>query len=150
MPEVDYSPFTPRRTRIVLLTFAVLVMVAFTALAVVFFFSGLESYTGWDAAMLIVLGALITTFLLMFGLVKAVPGEHGLFVRNILSRHRLEWAQIIAVRLVEQSGDPWVTLDLSDGTTIAVMAIQRSDGKHGSTEAVRLALLVDKHSPADG
>src|SRR5699024_6971768 len=106
-------------------------------------FVGLESYTGWDAAMLIALGALITAFLAMLGLVKAVPGEHGLFVRNILSRHRLEWAQIIAVRLVEQSGDPWVTLDLSDGTTIAVMAIQRSDGKHGRTAGWRRASMVD-------
>lgn len=146
---LDYSPFTPRRTRVVLLTFAVLVMVAFVTLAVMFFLIDLQSYTVLDAAMLLILGALITVMLVLFGMVKAVPTEAGLFVRNILSRRTYEWAEIIAVRLVEQSGDPWVTLDLSDGTTAAVMAIQRSDGRHGSNEALRLALLVDAHSPTD-
>ncbi|GAB3569396.1 PH domain-containing protein [Spelaeicoccus albus] len=146
---LDYSPFTPRRTRFVLLTFAVLVIVAFTALAVMFFIIDVTGYTGWDAAMLVALGALIAVFLGMLGMVKAVPSTSGLYVRNILSRRQLEWAEIIAVRLVEQSGDPWVTLDLSDGTTTAVMAIQRSDGRHGSNEAVRLALLVDANSPTD-
>lgn len=146
---LDYSPFTPRRTRVVLLTFAVLVWAAFVALAIMFFVIDVASYSALDAAMLVALGALIAVFLAMLGMVKAVPTADGLYVRNILSRRRLEWAEIIAVRLVEQSGDPWVTLDLSDGTTTAVMAIQRSDGKHGSNEALRLALLVDANSPTD-
>ena len=39
-------------------------------------------------------------------------------------------------------GEPWVTLDLDDTDTVAVMAIQRADGATAMTEAQRLAGLV--------
>jgi hypothetical protein len=38
--------------------------------------------------------------------------------------------------------DPWVVLDLSDGGTLAVMAVQRADGERGMAEARRLQALV--------
>jgi hypothetical protein len=74
------------------------------------------------------------------GGVFARPSERGLVVRNVVRTRRLEWAEIVAVRLMMD--DPWVVLDLSDGTTLAVMAIQRSDGRRGMREATRLAALV--------
>ena len=46
-------------------------------------------------------------------------------------------------------GEPWVTLDLADGDTLAVMAIQRADGEDAVAEARRLATLVDVHSRTD-
>jgi Bacterial PH domain len=39
-------------------------------------------------------------------------------------------------------GDPWVTLDLDDTDTVAVMAIQKADGEWGRREASRLAALI--------
>jgi hypothetical protein len=46
-------------------------------------------------------------------------------VNGFRARH-YDWAQIVAVRL--RRGAPWAEMDLSDGTTIPVMAIQGSDG----------------------
>jgi hypothetical protein len=47
-------------------------------------------------------------------------------VVNGYRRRNLEWAQIVAVRL--RRGAPWAEMDLADGTSIPVMAIQGSDG----------------------
>ena len=65
-------------------------------------------------------------------------------MHNLIRTTRLEWAQIVAVRL--GGGNPWVSLDLDDGETLAVMGIQRADGERGQAEAKRLATLVALHS----
>lgn len=57
---------------------------------------------------------------------RVVASVRGLTVVNGYRRHELEWAQVIAVRL--PAGAPWATLDLSDGTTLALFGIQGSDG----------------------
>lgn len=74
------------------------------------------------------------------GGVHAKPDADGLTVRNVIRRRRVEWPQIVAVRLTVN--DPWVILDLADGGTLAVMGIQRSDGERGMAEARRLQTLV--------
>ncbi len=51
----------------------------------------------------------------------------GVAVVNGFRRRNLAWAQIVAIRL--RRGAPWAEMDLSDGTTIPVMAIQGSDGE---------------------
>jgi hypothetical protein len=76
--------------------------------------------------------------------VRAVPAESGLVVRNVLLTRRLEWAEILGIHF--GPGDPWVLLDLSDGDTLAVMAIQRADGARATTEAARLATLMALHA----
>lgn len=74
------------------------------------------------------------------GGVHAVPDQDGLTVRNVVRRRRVAWPEIVAVRLT--MNDPWVILDLSDGSTLAVMGIQRADGERGMAEARRLQDLV--------
>jgi Bacterial PH domain len=96
-----------------------------------------------DQAGTAVLALGICWFLYRQGSVAAVPGERGLKVRNIIHSRDLEWAEILSVNFGD--GAPWVQLDLSDGGTIAVMAIQRADGEHGRAEARRLATLVALH-----
>jgi hypothetical protein len=76
--------------------------------------------------------------------VSARPDERGLTVRNLILVRRLEWAEIVDVRFGE--GRPWVQLDLADGDTLAVMAIQRADGAAARHEARRLATLVARHT----
>jgi len=77
------------------------------------------------------LGAAVWLALLRSRLTAAVD---EVAVVNGFKRRNLEWAQIVAVRL--RRGAPWAEMDLSDGTTIAVMAIQGSDGDR-ATGAVR-------------
>jgi hypothetical protein len=91
--------------------------------------------------------ALFAAWLLWrLGGVHAVPSPDGLRVRNVIYTRRLEWAQVVSVRM--GSGDPWVHLDLADGSTLAVMGIQTADGARGRAEAQRLAALVQVHGEA--
>jgi hypothetical protein len=100
---------------------------------------------GWiDRIGFVAIAALAAFVLTKFARLRAEPGERTLVVQNFVYRTELEWAQIVAVRF--GGGDPWATLDLDDGDTLAVMAIQRADGERGAAEAQRLATLVAEHT----
>ena len=100
---------------------------------------------GWfDRVGIISVGVAVAWLLWRLGTVAAWPSESGLRVRNLLTGRRLDWAEVVAVRF--GGGGPWVTLDLTDGETLAVMAVQRADGPFGQAEATRLATLVALHS----
>jgi len=77
---------------------------------------------------------------------RAVPSPQGLVVSNIVRRRSLEWPEVVAVHF--GPNDPWVVLDLADGRTLAVMAIQRADGARGTRAANRLVHLVELHGEA--
>jgi hypothetical protein len=95
---------------------------------------------------LVVFAVFAAWLLWRLGGVHAVPSLRGLRVRNVIYTRELEWAEIVSVRL--GSGDPWVHLDLADGSTLAVMGIQTADGARGHGEARRLAALVQAHGEA--
>lgn len=140
-----HEPFRSRRGRVIALSAATLQAVILVLVAVILPWGG-EHPVGWyDRVAFLVLAAGIGWFLTRLGLVSAVPDETGLVVRNILVTRRLAWAQIVSVHF--GGGAAWATLDLADGDTLAVMAIQRSDGERGTAEAGRLATLLAVHSP---
>ena len=97
--------------------------------------------TAGDRWGIVVVAALAAAILARHALVKAVPDAAGLAVSNLIRSRRVAWAQVVAVRF--GAGRPWVSLDLSDGSTLAVMAIQASDGGYALKEAGRLAALVE-------
>jgi hypothetical protein len=76
--------------------------------------------------------------------VRADAGPAGLVVRNIARTRTVAWAEVVSVRFGPDR--PWVQLDLADGETLAVMAVQRADGAHAQAEARRLASLVARYS----
>ena len=61
---------------------------------------------------------------------------------NGYKRHVYDWAQVVAVRLPQ--GAPWATLDLADGTTMSVLAIQGSDGDRARAAVRGLRTLIDR------
>jgi len=134
-----HAPFRPRRTRVVALALA-LVM---TTGVVVFLLVSPPSFGRGDEVAFSLLGLFVVVGLWRQASVRAVPSEKGLVVRNLVLGRDLEWAEIVSVRLGDR---PWVQLDLSDGDTLAVMGIQRSDGERSRHEATRLATLVELHS----
>lgn len=71
---------------------------------------------------------------------RATATSEGLTVVNGYKVRRFEWAQIVAVRM--PVGAPWLSLDLDDGTTCAVMAIQGSDGLRAKRAYTELKSLV--------
>lgn len=78
--------------------------------------------------------------------VRAVAGEGELMIRNLFNTSTFEWSEVIGV--VFPPGDPWAKIDLADGDTVSVMAIQRTDGTRGMREARRLATLIEQRGEA--
>ena len=77
---------------------------------------------------------------------RVVAREDGLTVVNGYKRRDLEWAQVIGVNL--RRGAPWASLDLSDGETVAVMAIQGSDGPRAARAVRELRALIAAQTDA--
>jgi Bacterial PH domain len=136
------KPFRPRRARVVAVSVAVVSVVLFGGLALALPSAGVP-----DRVAIAAFGAAVAWFMWRYASLAAVPSSTGLVVRNLLTTRSLEWAEVVDVHLVV--GAPWVTLDLDDGDTLAVMAIQKADGTYGQAEAARLAALVAAHSGAE-
>ena len=145
-----YAAFRPRRGRRVALVAAVLSALIFTIGA--FTLPSVDPlFGGWglgDRLMLVATGLAVSALMWRFATIRAVPTREGLTVRNLVVTRRLEWAQIVRVQF--GGGAPWVSLDLDDTDTLAVMAIQKADGAFGKAEASRLTALVQVHGEQGG
>lgn len=75
---------------------------------------------------------------------RVVARSDRLVVVNGFRHRDLEWAEVLAVHL--PPGAPWVTLDLADGSSLAAMGIQASDGERARSAVRELRALVD-HPP---
>ncbi|WP_163543362.1 PH domain-containing protein [Occultella kanbiaonis] len=139
------APFRPRATRIACLVIVVWLVAGLVVFVVVL--NRLDEPRVPDQVAAAVIVALVCAFLARQAGVRAVPDPDGLTVRNVILTHRLDWAEIVSVRFGERD---WVQLDLADGRTLAVMAIQRVDGERGRAAASRLASLVAAHEPGGG
>jgi hypothetical protein len=73
---------------------------------------------------------------------RVVAQETGLVVVNGFKKHVYEWAQVVAIRL--PTGAPWATLDLADGTTVSVLALQQTDGDRARRAVRGLRDLIDR------
>ncbi len=93
-----------------------------------------------DRVMFFALGAAMAALAWRYASIIAKPSRDGLVVRNLLLTRHLEWSEVVRIQF--GGGEPWVTLDLSDSDTVAVMAIQKADGEVSGREASRLAALI--------
>ena len=73
--------------------------------------------------------------------------EQGLTVVNGYVTHRFEWGQVVAISL--RPGNPWAVLDLSDGTSQPVMALQGSDGARARTQVRQVRAVVEAHAAVE-
>jgi hypothetical protein len=78
---------------------------------------------------------------------RLTAAAHEVAVVNGFKRRDFEWAQIVAVRL--RRGAPWAEMDLSDGTTIPVMAIQGSDGDRARSAVRDFRTLLAERTSTD-
>ncbi|KUM83455.1 PH domain-containing protein [Streptomyces pseudovenezuelae] len=134
--------FRPGRTRAVLLTAGVAIFVTITVIALL-----LEQLGPGERLSFIFTAALLAGVLFLLARVKVVADESGVTVQNIAGRRHLEWAEIIQVNL--RPGDPWVFLNLSDGTSLPALGIQPGIAKQQAiTDAKALRALAEAHSTA--
>lgn len=132
--------FRPSRTRAVLLGAGAAILVVITTVAML-----LEQLSPGERLSFILTAALLFGVLLLLSRPKVVADETGVTVVNIAGRRRLDWAQILRVNL--RPGDPWVFLDLSDGTSLPVLGIQPGIAKRRAIEDARtLRALVEARS----
>ncbi|RLV50243.1 PH domain-containing protein [Nocardioides mangrovicus] len=97
-----------------------------------------------DRAMMLGLLAIAAAVWLALIRPRLSVSEQGVAVVNGYRRRDLEWAEVVAVRL--KRGAPWAEMDLSDGTSIPVMAIQASDGDRARAVLRDFVLLVRAHT----
>ncbi|MEU1121449.1 MULTISPECIES: PH domain-containing protein [unclassified Streptomyces] len=129
--------FRPTRTRAVLLTAGVAIFVVITAIAFL-----LPALSPGERISFVFTGALLFAVLALLSRPKVVADESGVTVVNIATSRRLEWAEIVQVNL--RPGDPWVFLNLSDGTSLPALGIQPGIAKQQAiADARALRALAD-------
>ncbi|MEU1479733.1 PH domain-containing protein [Streptomyces sp. NPDC001668] len=134
--------FRPGRTRAVLVGAGVAIFVTITVIALL-----LEQLGPGERLSFIVTAALLAAVLFLLARVKVVADESGVTVQNIAGRRHLEWAEIIQVNL--RPGDPWVFLNLSDGTSLPALGIQPGIAKQQAiADAKALRALAEARSTA--
>ncbi|MGW7529337.1 PH domain-containing protein [Streptomyces sp. NPDC054783] len=134
--------FRPGHTRVILLTAGVAIFLTISGVAML-----LEQLGPGERASFVVTGALIFWALAQLARVKVVADESGVTVVNIAGKRHLEWAEIVQVNL--RPGDPWVFLNLSDGTSLPALGIQPGLAKQRAiADAQALRALAEARSPA--
>ncbi|GHE36905.1 PH domain-containing protein [Streptomyces capitiformicae] len=135
--------FRPGRTRAVLLTAAGAIFVVITAVALL-----LPTLGPGERLSFVFTAAMLAGVLGLLSRPKVVADESGVTVVNIAGKRHLDWAEIVQVNL--RAGDPWVFLDLTDGTSLPALGIQPGIAKQRAIEdAHTLRMLVESRSVAE-
>jgi hypothetical protein len=142
-PSLPHT-WRPRKARIFCYAIAGLLMLVLIVVAIILPDDGARPWGLASRLGVVAVGLPMAGFLHRHADVRIIATESGLEVVNLFRRHRLQWGEVLAVRL--HRGDPWVYLDLSDGETIAAMGIQNSDGDAAPAAARELARLVHERS----
>ncbi|MER6254849.1 MULTISPECIES: PH domain-containing protein [Streptomyces] len=136
--------FRPTRTRVVLLGVGLAMFATITAIALL-----LENLSPGERISFVFTAVLLSSVLVLLSRPKVVADETGVTVVNLTNTRRLEWAQILRVNL--RPGDPWVFLDLSDGTSLPALGIQPGIAKQQAIgDARALRALAETHGTGTG
>ena len=104
-------------------------------------------FTLFQEGTLLLIGGILFTAGFALARCRLDLDEEGLTVVNGYRTHRLAWGQVVAISL--RPGNPWAVLDLSDGTSQPVMAIQGSDGPRARTHVWQVRQVVEAHAGAE-
>ncbi|MET8708112.1 PH domain-containing protein [Streptomyces californicus] len=109
--------FRPTLTRVVLLSVGLAMFLVITVVALT-----LERLNPGERASFVFIAALFFGVLALLSRPRVSADDTGVTVVNLTRTRRLAWQEILRVNL--RSGDPWVFLDLSDGTSLPALGIQ--------------------------
>lgn len=142
LPELPVT-FRPTRTRIVLLAVGVLLFATLLVIALT-----LPSLSPGERISFVFTGALFCGVLALLARPHVVAEERGVTVTNLTTKRQLEWAEILRVNL--RPGDPWVFLDLADGTSLPALGIQPGIAKAQAIDDARtLRALAEAYGTGD-
>ncbi|MFD4027278.1 PH domain-containing protein [Streptomyces sp. NPDC058576] len=131
-PELPTLPvtFRPTLTRVVLLSVGAAMFLVITVIALM-----LERLNAGERASFVFVAALFLGVLALLSRPRVTADDTGVTVVNITRTRRLAWEEILRVNL--RSGDPWVFLDLSDGTSMPALGIQPGMAKQQAIRDAR-------------
>ncbi|MFI6877733.1 PH domain-containing protein [Streptomyces sp. NPDC050400] len=116
VPDLPVT-FRPGRTRVILHALGAASFVTITVIALI-----LNGMSPGERISFVFTAALFWVVLGLLARPKVVADDQGVTVVNVARSRRLSWAEIVQVNL--RPGDPWVFLNLTDGTSMAAMGIQ--------------------------
>ncbi|WP_324793018.1 PH domain-containing protein [Streptomyces cyaneofuscatus] len=143
-PDVPALPvtFRPTLTRVVLLSVGLAMFLVITVIALM-----LERLNPGERITFIFVAVLFFGVLALLSRPRVTADDTGVTVVNITRTRRLAWEEILRVNL--RSGDPWVFLDLSDGTSMPALGIQPGMAKEQAIRDARaLRALTESRSAA--
>lgn len=100
----------------------------------------------WDRIGFLFFGLVIFWFCHRQASVRIRATRDRVTIRGLFSTHCYEWSELFAVRF--RVGDPWAHLDLSNGDTVSLMALQRADGARGLAQARAFNALIQSYGTA--
>lgn len=136
--------FRPRRARLVVYPCAAALFAVLVAIAVLLPSEGEHGWGLGSRLSVVAVALAMVWFLHRLASVRLVTDDSGVEVVNVLTRRRLEWAEVVGVRLSRD--DAWLMLDVADGTSLAAMGVQRSEGESAQLQAREFARMVTEHS----
>jgi hypothetical protein len=145
MTELPALPvtFRPTRTRVVLISVGSALFAVLTAVALL-----LPATAPGERITFIFTGLLFLGVLLLLSRPHVTADGDGVTVVNLTTRRRLDWAEVVGVNL--RPGDPWVALDLADGTSLPAMGIQPGIAKEQALrDASALRALAGRHGTGE-
>jgi hypothetical protein len=134
-----WRPLWPRIAAIV---FGIFLIVAFAGLWITFPQETKDAISPLQRATVVLFIGVALALLNALARSRVTADRDGLTVVNGYRKRRLEWAQVVAVRM--PPGAPWPTMDLDDTTTISVMGIHASDGARARTAVKELKSLLSR------
>ncbi|MEV5599586.1 PH domain-containing protein [Streptomyces sp. NPDC052496] len=135
--------FRPARTRAVLYGVGIAQLAVLTVIAFL-----LPNLGGGERISFVFTGLIVLGVLLLLARPKVVAHQEGVTVVNLTTKRELAWAQVLRVNL--RQGDPWVHLDLADGTSLPAMGIQPGIARDQAIRDARtLRALAESHGGPD-
>jgi hypothetical protein len=138
---VDHVPARLRRICQVL---AGLVVVVFGLVAVLLprGDDAVEAFGPVDQVAFFVIGLVIAGGVLVLTRFRVRADARGVWVRNSLGERFFPWALVVGVHLPQ--GATWAQLELHDDETVALLAVQTSDGDRAVDVVLALRRLLQE------
>ncbi|WP_026125462.1 PH domain-containing protein [Nocardiopsis gilva] len=133
----------PRNIRIVAYGLAVVTLATMVILAAVL----PADWRLQDRVGLVMMGLVGVAALHLLARPRLTAAENRVTVVNGIRTHVLEWPEIIDIRM--PVGEPWPSIDLADGSTLAVMGIQSNDGELAQTNLAQFRALLHERGEAE-
>lgn len=132
--------FRPLGVRVVILVLGALLLLVVLVMWFAFPPEIRAQFTTFQLGTIVLLGLLFYACGYALGRSRVVARQDGLTVVNGYRTRRFAWNEVLAITL--RAGSPWAVLDLSDGTSVAAMGIQGSDGPRAVRQVREVRALV--------